>query len=655
MSAKPKPDLCAVNSVIKERWVILDKLGSGGFGQVYLAEDTTNKRRVAIKCESVKAPRCILKLEAVVLKDLRGESCIPRFFACGRTPELNFVVMSQLGPSLGTLRKQTQQQLFSVHTVSEIAIQTLSAIKCVHDRGVLHRDIKPSNFAIGCTPATRTRIFLFDFGLSRIYRVADGSVRLPRKKAGFRGTSRYASINAHLSRELGRRDDIWSLFYMLVELSAGMLPWRKAKVKADIARIKQTISLDKLLHRVPSIMKPCFQSWHGQIESLKYADRPDYDAYTKLFQDLLTSVIGNSKPALDWEEVSSEGTTQDPVHIESKKDSGKRSGKRSGRHAKQEPNQSVEIKGASVSPNEQKPIMTGNINPTSHAKETCQEETDNNVVKHILPTNTSIPTESKVPANPSTFAENSAANFLTDIQKVSPDQGRDDRIVASDDPDSTTHDIHNPQQQLEDSHKSSNNVLGLVSALNLLKKTLGEGNISTSTLSTLSLGSLSISLSSSSSDFADVSSSDDKNVANHTSKSEPYKNFRRDFTRPPRFGSTESCLSAGTLNQLSLSSTLTPSEPVSSSLTSHSDSDIEISRKTDKLPTLTAKPHISRVTWSQVMRQPKLLGQTPAPRPPQKKLGKTSTVDNNREQISKNDQENPRIKDPRLRRYIKQT
>ena len=48
-------------------------------------------------------------------------------------------------------------------------------------------------------------------------------VRQPRAVAGFRGTVRYASVNAHDNREMGRHDDLWSLFYMLIEFLQGKI------------------------------------------------------------------------------------------------------------------------------------------------------------------------------------------------------------------------------------------------------------------------------------------------------------------------------------------------------------------------------------------------------------------------------------------------
>lgn len=79
---------------------------------------------------------------------------------------------------------------------------------------------------------------MLDFGLARQYTTGTGEVRCPRAAAGFRGTVRYASINAHRNREMGRHDDLWSLFYMLVEFVNGQLPWRKIKDKEQVNSTK---------------------------------------------------------------------------------------------------------------------------------------------------------------------------------------------------------------------------------------------------------------------------------------------------------------------------------------------------------------------------------------------------------------------------------
>lgn len=80
---------------------------------------------------------------------------------------------------------------------------------------------------------------MLDFGLARQYTTATGEVRAPRAAAGFRGTVRYASVNAHKNKEMGRHDDLWSLFYMLVEFVNGQLPWRKIKDKEQVRKVRE--------------------------------------------------------------------------------------------------------------------------------------------------------------------------------------------------------------------------------------------------------------------------------------------------------------------------------------------------------------------------------------------------------------------------------
>lgn len=118
----------------------------------------------------------------------------------------------------------------------------------------------------------------------------------PRTVAGFRGTVRYASVNAHknkvsaiahvllhsdatsiqrrlsvvLLQEMGRHDDLWSLFYMLVEFAVGQLPWRKIKDKVCSQIIFQPVFMSrgkktfptlsyKYINMAPKFVNPCVE------------------------------------------------------------------------------------------------------------------------------------------------------------------------------------------------------------------------------------------------------------------------------------------------------------------------------------------------------------------------------------------------------------
>ena len=85
-------------------------------------------------------------------------------------------------------------------------------------------------------------VYVLDFGLSRRYREDGGEVKQARQEAEFRGTSRYASLAAHNCQDLGRVDDLWSLFYVLLEFITGTLPWMNCKQdKARIHELKNAL------------------------------------------------------------------------------------------------------------------------------------------------------------------------------------------------------------------------------------------------------------------------------------------------------------------------------------------------------------------------------------------------------------------------------
>lgn len=72
---------------------------------------------------------------------------------------------------------------------------------------------------------------------------------------------------------MGRQDDLWSLFYMLVEFLQGALPWRRIKDKDEVGRMKEEVNLEQLLESCP----PELIEIPMHLKSLQYADEPDYD------------------------------------------------------------------------------------------------------------------------------------------------------------------------------------------------------------------------------------------------------------------------------------------------------------------------------------------------------------------------------------------
>jgi len=292
-------------SIVKDRWKITKKIGGGGFGEIYQGKDLYNHHDlVALKLESSQTPKQVLKMEVAVLKKLQGYDNVCNFIACGRNDVYNYVVMSLVGRNLADLRRSMPQGCFSLSTALRIAIQMLAGIKAIHDVGFLHRDIKPSNFAMGKQGPQARKCYMLDFGLARQYVNHEGQLRPPRPVAGFRGTVRYASANAHRSKELGRHDDLWSLYYMILEFTTGSLPWRKIKEKEQVGEMKINVDHSQLIKKLP----PEFKDFLAYINTLDYNTPPDYKKIEMwLKAPIKRKHIRESDP-YDWEKSCGDGS-----------------------------------------------------------------------------------------------------------------------------------------------------------------------------------------------------------------------------------------------------------------------------------------------------------------------------------------------------------
>ncbi|CAG10430.1 unnamed protein product, partial [Tetraodon nigroviridis] len=279
------------------------KIGGGGFGEIYEAVDLLTRINVALKVESAQQPKQVLKMEVAVLKKLQGKDHVCRFVGCGRNDRFNYVVMELQGRNLADLRRSMTRGTFSISTTLRLGRQILEAIESIHSVGFLHRDIKPSNFAMGRFPSTCRTCYMLDFGLARQFTNSNQEVRPPRPVAGFRGTVRYASVNAHKNKEMGRHDDLWSLFYMLVEFLVGQLPWRKIKDKEHVGKLKETYEHRLMLKHLPAE----FGLFLEHISSLDYFTKPDYQLLMSVFDNSMKTYNVVENDPYDWERTGADG------------------------------------------------------------------------------------------------------------------------------------------------------------------------------------------------------------------------------------------------------------------------------------------------------------------------------------------------------------
>ena len=205
---------------IISHYKILEKLGEGGMGIIYRAEDMRLQRTVALKVltesfEQDKESRGRFLFEAQNASSLQHNN-ICAIHEIDETPGGQlFIAMDYYAGE--TLKKRISREVLAVHDIIEIASQIAEGLKKAHEHGIVHRDIKPANIFI----TKEGTVKILDFGLAkRIDRT-----QFTRGRARF-GTTDYMSPEQVKGEQVDQRTDIWSLGIVLYEMLTGRPPFQ---------------------------------------------------------------------------------------------------------------------------------------------------------------------------------------------------------------------------------------------------------------------------------------------------------------------------------------------------------------------------------------------------------------------------------------------
>ena len=259
---------------------ILEKLGEGGMGVVYKAEDTNLERTVAIKflphhISANSEERQRFKIEAKAAAALNHPN-IATIYAIEEFDKEMFIVMEYIDGK--ELKDKIKSGPIPVDEMINIATQIVEGLDAAHKKGIIHRDIKSSNIMI----TQDRKVKIMDFGLAKI----KGGTELTKIGSTI-GTAAYMSPEQARGEEIDHRTDIWSFGVVLYEMITGQLPYKGDYEQAVIYSIlnedpksitelrgdtpsRLTLIVEKTLHKNPVNR---YQTTKDLIEELKAVDK----------------------------------------------------------------------------------------------------------------------------------------------------------------------------------------------------------------------------------------------------------------------------------------------------------------------------------------------------------------------------------------------
>jgi len=206
------------------RYELVELIGEGGMGSVYLARQVAMDRMVALKlilAEAVKSPDAAARFEREMKLSAKIEHPNTiRVYDFGETDGQLFLAMELLRGQ--TLKQVLESGPLDLSRIVRIGVQVARALQAAHSEGVVHRDLKPDNVMLLEQYGEHDVVKVLDFGIAKSLDEPEASVTAT---GAVIGTPAYMSAEQAMGQAVDRRSDLYSLGIILYEMASGRLPF----------------------------------------------------------------------------------------------------------------------------------------------------------------------------------------------------------------------------------------------------------------------------------------------------------------------------------------------------------------------------------------------------------------------------------------------
>jgi len=290
-----------LSDLSKKQWVLGQSVGTGGFGEIYLATEGGKGEQKVVKIEPHENGPLFVEMHFYIAagkpehlqewkKSRKGKDIphLPMLRGHGSyqhkaTDTYRFLVIDRLGKDLDKTFKNGANPL-SMGTVASVTVQVVTALEYIHSRGFTHNDVKAANLLLGVEEGSKD-MYLVDFGLCVKYMKGGMGGTHKEYRADPRkahdGTIEYLSRDAHIGCT-SRRSDMEVLGYNIIHWLVGTLPWQGIMNNPAKVQAAKEMYMKDLTKNMVGLPKQV-QEFMKYVAGLKFEEEPDYDKLRGLF------------------------------------------------------------------------------------------------------------------------------------------------------------------------------------------------------------------------------------------------------------------------------------------------------------------------------------------------------------------------------------